>query len=552
MCRRPSALLTRGVILALILLTGALLIKSPILRSVQAHTPSQAQSTRLLLPLIITALPPFDTAAHTFSFENYAGAQYTNLTPAEVRRLFGDGVCAQAVQGNTCVLTPQAQEWMQQTNTAMSAGHSSGMATLSLLFYTGTIKPQSFGAQRTADLTLDNNVALQREIAYWFAANTAYNQVNKRPQTTPNDVVTALRSSFAGQGYAGHVLTYASRDLTMVHAVAPVGLRDLPNGQVAIQVYDSNYPKTMRDLIVDTRANTWTYSPAGAPTEVYSGDAGSNTLWIKSVPSLTSAQRCYFCGAYAVGAPTVQQFGGDPYPPGGTATNTAGGSGLNNDDSSRWQPSPSEPAVKGFTGRVSLSYWLPIDTSHHLMIGTTRPTTEMYAMTYLAPGFTFEIDDLALTVGLTHTLDIGVNSKPITFTSANGDAPTMLVGIETAAADFSFVFHDLELQAGDTVVLEVDTVRRLLHFKAVTAAATGSALFSFEMERIGDTSIEIFDSPDDGVTLEHNQTLLIDYGAWDGNGTPLDMGYDNNQNGALDAGEKFEIEDVGDTFQDQP
>src|SRR5882724_4945870 len=60
----------------------------------------------------------FRPAANGFGFENYGNADVKqNLTPAEVKRMFGDQVCG--ASGAKCILTPPAQEWMDETNKAM-------------------------------------------------------------------------------------------------------------------------------------------------------------------------------------------------------------------------------------------------------------------------------------------------------------------------------------------------------------------------------------------------------------------------------------------------
>ena len=75
----------------------------------------------------------FRPAVNGFSFENYSDeTQVQNLTAVEVRRLFGDQVCATLADGR-CVLTPPGQQWMEQINGDMTGGHCEGMAVLSLL-----------------------------------------------------------------------------------------------------------------------------------------------------------------------------------------------------------------------------------------------------------------------------------------------------------------------------------------------------------------------------------------------------------------------------------
>ena len=98
-----------------------------------------------------------------FSFENYGGEpSVQNLTAVEVRRLFGDQVCA-TLAGGRCVLTPPGQQWMEQVNGDMAGGHCEGMAVLSLLMYTDQVTETLFGGQNAADLAFNNAALAARD-----------------------------------------------------------------------------------------------------------------------------------------------------------------------------------------------------------------------------------------------------------------------------------------------------------------------------------------------------------------------------------------------------
>lgn len=55
----------------------------------------------------------FTPEENGFSFENYGDdIPATNLTADELRRMFGDEVCAD-INGDECILTPPAEQWME-------------------------------------------------------------------------------------------------------------------------------------------------------------------------------------------------------------------------------------------------------------------------------------------------------------------------------------------------------------------------------------------------------------------------------------------------------
>ena len=93
----------------------------------------------------------FRPEANGFSFENYGNeGGIQNLTSADMQRMFGNQVCA--TEGDTCILTPPAEQWMEETNKGMNDGHCEGMAALSLILYADKAKAGEFG--NTPDLAL--------------------------------------------------------------------------------------------------------------------------------------------------------------------------------------------------------------------------------------------------------------------------------------------------------------------------------------------------------------------------------------------------------------
>src|SRR6476661_8357416 len=73
----------------------------------------------------------FRPATDGFAFQNYTNASVQqNLTPVEMKRMFGEQVCAD--KNDPCTLTPPAQQVMDEVNKIMDGGHCEGMAALSI------------------------------------------------------------------------------------------------------------------------------------------------------------------------------------------------------------------------------------------------------------------------------------------------------------------------------------------------------------------------------------------------------------------------------------
>ncbi len=238
----------------------------------------------------------FDPKKDGFSFQNYGEADVTNLTNADMQRMFGDVVCA-SIQPD-CTLIPAAQVWMEEINRAMSTGHCEGMAVLSQYFYYGVLKPQTFGGESAAALDLAKNLPLQREIAYWWATQATY---PTRGHHTNADALTAialLRDGFNKNAKITQLYTIGmyTMDHTDGHTVTPIGLRDIDASHVAIQIYDNNIPDITQEIIVDTTQNTWQYTPTtGDNTVLYHGDATSKSLDITATSPRLEKQLCNFC-----------------------------------------------------------------------------------------------------------------------------------------------------------------------------------------------------------------------------------------------------------------
>jgi hypothetical protein len=169
---RPASL-SRSLVPALLVLAAAAACDKD---KDNAPEPPAAAPSGESAPVAPTAAAPsakpasgfsFSPKTNGFKFENYGNDKgYENLTPAELRRMFGDKVCGDLEADGSCVLAPPAAAWMQEQNNGMSGGHCEGFAALSLLMDLGKVKPKDFGADTAFGLEIDHNAKLQHEIAY--------------------------------------------------------------------------------------------------------------------------------------------------------------------------------------------------------------------------------------------------------------------------------------------------------------------------------------------------------------------------------------------------
>ena len=238
----------------------------------------------------------FDPKQDGFSFQNYGEADVTNLTNADMLRMFGDVVCSNTQPD--CALIPAAQIWMEEINRAMQTGHCEGMAVLSQYFYYGVLKPQLFGGTSVASLDLTKNLPLQREIAYWWATQATYPTRGHHTNADANTAIELLREGLYKDAKITQLYTIGmyTIDHTDGHTVTPIGLRTIDPTHVVIQIYDNNIPDTTQEIIVDTAENSWKYTPSNGDNSVlYYGTATSKSLDITATSPRLEKQFCNFC-----------------------------------------------------------------------------------------------------------------------------------------------------------------------------------------------------------------------------------------------------------------
>lgn len=235
-----------------------------------------------------------------FSFENYGNESgATNLSAATMRRLFGDEVCSR-ISNEKCVLTPPARAWMKQINEAMDGGHCEGMAVLSLHMFHQIESASTYGANNTFDLDINQNDALQEEIAFWWATQSTSPTYDEVIRGKPSDIVTLLQASLS-QGVQADVFytigIYKS-DGSGGHAVTPVSITKEGKNKVSINIYDNNYPDELRTIHVNLKQETWSYEGSPNPeieSDLYEGDEESETLEVTPSAPRLSVQSCDFC-----------------------------------------------------------------------------------------------------------------------------------------------------------------------------------------------------------------------------------------------------------------
>jgi hypothetical protein len=261
----------------------------------------------------VVASDGFNPVTDGFSFENYGFIAGIEINQHDLREMFGDGVCADA-PSDSCTLTPAAQQFAQQVSDGMLGGHCFGFSVTALRFFRHELRQSDFGGTTTFSLGL--SPALVSEIAYGWAMQVLPSVQHATIGDTPAGIIRFLSRALANP--SREVYTLGIRNPDGGHAITPIAVDNLGGGRYAIQVYDNNFPGTVRAVAVDTSANTWSYNGApnpSVPPELYTGHGAVNPMELIPLSAGLGRQPCPFCSAgpgFSKRGMTQVSLGGNP------------------------------------------------------------------------------------------------------------------------------------------------------------------------------------------------------------------------------------------------
>jgi hypothetical protein len=485
----------------------------------------------------------FRPEVNGFSFENYGDERpVTNLTAAEVYRLFGAAACSRVVDG-VCTLTPPGQQWMEQINGEMAGGHCEGMAALSLLMFTDQVKETPFGGQNAADLSLANP-ALQREIAYWWTTQATAPTADRVLKAAPGQILETLRNAGADRTYTIGVYRPDGSD---GHAITPFAIQDEGNGVFAILVYDNNYPRETRRVRVNTADDTWSYEAAVNPqtaSELYQGDAETQTLDLTPTAARLEPQMCPFCaGAAGDGA------GDGAIRRAAARTNEifldGAGDLLITDDAGRrlgraagrWvNEIPGAQAVwiktaTPLTDRPAPIYRLPAALAVTVTLdGATFTGDRLADLVLIGPGYSFGVEGITLAPGQVDTVRFQPDAGVLVYDTDQSESPTIIIGVEAAAADFAFEVQGVAMQGGGALTVWLDAAAGDLVINA--GKLTNSGAFSLALTRYEDEREETFHT--DALALRAGAIVAINYADWTAQSAGMVVEVDADGDGVVD------------------
>lgn len=476
----------------------------------------------------------FTAAQHGFPFQNYTNMGVTNLTPVEMRLIYGDQVCAR-IEGATCVLKPVAKQWMDHVSAAMNVGHCEGMAVLSLLLFHGIHTTDIYGGGDISQLSLSGNIRLQRDIARYFAFQIPL--AMQRVPGTPLEQVERLRGMFQPGATENYTIAFFKPGFKGGHAVTPTGIVDNGDGTVSIQVYDNNFPAQDRAIIVDSGSQEWRYEAAqtpGNPASLYVGDASTNTLLLVPLSARLATQPCSFCGNVATPSSMSR-----------TVATTGQADILVTDESGARLGDVQGTFVNEITGArvvplVSDDLWaddqdpfyeLPAGSAFEIEVsGRDLEAAEPTSITLAGPGYLLSVDDIVLDPGQVDFVAFGRDTPALEYETDAAETAEAVLAIETAAADWAFALRSRGDSAGQALFAEVDFANGELVFGFDGEDADSE--FDLYIERVDDGgAIEFLH---EGIVVPNGAVLVVPYAAFDEDGEALELLVDVDDDGNID------------------
>ncbi len=486
----------------------------------------------------------FSPQQNGFSFENYGDdIPTTNLTANELRRMFGDQVCAR-LNGDECTLTPPAEQWMEQVNGDMAGGHCEGMAALSMMMYTNQISPSEFGGSSASNLDI-NNESLQREIAYWWATQAVDPTATSVIAGTPMEILNTIEQMDAnGETYTIGIYD----DKGSGHAITPFGVEDKGDGLYSILVYDNNYPGESRELFVDSRDNSWTYETSINPqveSDVWSGNADTQTLDLTPTSARLGIQQCPFCDGSGVSSTggklaTLELQRNQIFLDGeghilitddnGNRLGYVDGKIINEIPNAIYNTYRMEASGNTPEPIYSIPAGLDVTVS---IDGSTLGAESLTDLVMIGAGFSIGIEGIALEPGQVDTAYFYPSDEMISYETQSDESPNIVIGIENpnAEADYYFEVQGTDMTGGGTITVSLDSKAGDLVINTEKLNSEGT--FNFYLTRITDELEEEFSAEE--IALKEGALVYVNYAEWtDANPNGMYFGVDLNGDGTID------------------
>jgi hypothetical protein len=530
-----------------------------------------------------------------FSFENYGSDPgYANLSSAEMVKLFGNGVCANTSKkiinepapapaspsgvilppkpskpsqpsgpsegrsghseppgdaaadtnsfsaftgaAGTCVLTPDAQQWMDTQNAGMGGGHCYGFAVLASELWKGQFHP--FGQMPTYSNDIVGNTSLQRSIAYAFVYQVLDSVATKMIQgITPNKMLDKIISVLSTRGPETWTLGIYKADGSGGHAVTPFQVVKLDGGLMGVNIYNNNNPGETHQIVFDTNKNTWSYNASpnpSIPPELYSGSATNPQLDLSPTTPGEGVQPATFgkaggslghagggagsadglIASAASRVDTVQLVGNLHYHAhlvirgtGAQQVGVVNGAIVNTFPGAIVKPTL---AFDDYTSTQEPTYLIPARAVTITIDGSHLQHNDTEMLSDVGDGQSLSIKNLKIGPGQKDVLDLMHGTADMTFTAAKGrgsGSPVFHIGADTSKSNVALSLKMVNVRPGSTVHIKVNEAKQLITFYSTNNKGSGT----FVLSAVKETKKANYIEGSDTVRLHGNESVTYSY-----------------------------------------
>ncbi len=502
----------------------------------------------------------FSPETDAFSFNNYGDdPDITNLTPAEIRRMFGDQVCARFTPAaseteSNCILTPPAQQFMEEMNALMANGHCEGLAVLSVFLQSGILAPVDFGGATTASLTLEDNPTLQREIAYWFTTQLTSPTIETILRLPPNQILAILAESFEEDASETYTMGIYRQDMSDGHSVTPFAIEWQGDDIFWLWIYDNNFGNIPRHIVFDLSENSWSYENALNPesySDLITGNAETLNLDITPNSNRLGLQDCTFCH------PSQQ-------------TNSEASKNDNQKFTNQlWVESVNPVMIQndrgdriGFDGEVFIDempgsritslkfanspthinpiYHLPTDRLYEIFLDGSQvtPSEDPTRVVMLGQGFYIGIKNIIQTPGESHKITLSEDAQTLIFEAGGEVQPSFIIGFEDDPMDYEMTVASVAMTPGSLVAITFDPEKGWLTLS--TSQSEGHQI-DVEITCIYRYGVETFWG--EQIKLASSDLIHFDISDWWQNGYgKMQVHIDKSEDGTID--QTLELENI--------
>ena len=215
-----------------------------------------------------------------FSFANWAGRRYKadDFGIAEMIAIYGKDEVCQDSAASKCQVRPKARVLQSAISTMLLSGRCEGLTALGALYMVNRGPDlKNFDASSIQQLSPVNE-DFGNLIDYWWSTQFLEDIV-RESKTSKKEGVSAVLSNVIDGLSSAKGVTIGIYSDSGAHSLLPVAVTRVNAETFRIIVWDSNNPRLLTRLTINTTKKTWTYeggrTSPNQPAKVWSGTDGT-------------------------------------------------------------------------------------------------------------------------------------------------------------------------------------------------------------------------------------------------------------------------------------